>query len=87
MSSLDDVLQKAVDWPGTEKLLQVQDILNRNKLLIAQIHHNHEARTAESLQRNVALIRELNTNIAKVVQSYQELSVHIDAPGQNTSAM
>mmetsp|Transcript_24211 Transcript_24211/g.71874 ORF Transcript_24211/g.71874 Transcript_24211/m.71874 type:complete len:87 (-) Transcript_24211:1133-1393(-) len=80
MATLDDVLSKAADWPGTDKLVAVQDMLNRNKLIINEIHRNHELRSRESLSRNVTLIRELNTNISKVVTLYQELSAHIDAP-------
>ncbi len=37
----------------------MQDILNKNKLLIAQIQSNHEQRTPESLAQNMVLIREV----------------------------
>ncbi len=72
--SLEDVLSKAASWPGTAQLSKVQDLLDKNKLIINEIHHNHELRTPDSLQRNVVLIRELNANIARVVSSYEELS-------------
>lgn len=41
-------------------------ILDRNKLLINEINHNHDGRYPEGLQRNVVLITELNNNINKV---------------------
>ena len=53
-------------WPGYEKFQVVQRILDRNKLLINEINHNHDGRSPIGLQRNVVLIRELNNNIAKV---------------------
>lgn len=37
-----------------------------NRILINEISLNHEARTPEGLARNVVLIRELNSNVAKV---------------------
>jgi hypothetical protein len=56
----------------------IQDILNKNKLLISQIQHNHEIRTPDSLQHNAVLIRELNNNIGQIVKAYHELSVQED---------
>eukprot|EP00877_Chromochloris_zofingiensis_P000573 jgi/Chrzof1/10516/Cz05g01200.t1 len=64
----------SADWPGYDKFNQVQELLDKNSLLVSQINSNHAARTAEALQRNVLLIRELNANIAKVVELYRELS-------------
>ena len=123
MSLTGEGLSQAAGWPGIQKLGCVQDILNKNKMLIAQarhpalhgscaapmmiriprevprdatlptlphrlggsppvpslqIHHNHELRTSESLQHNVTLLRELNANIARVVQSYAELAVDVE---------
>jgi hypothetical protein len=78
MSALEDVMQKANGWTGIEKLSNVQDILNKNKLLISQIQHNHEIRTPDSLQHNAVLIRELNNNIGQIVKAYHELSVQED---------
>ena len=70
------------DWPGYEKFSQVQDLLDRNTLLIAQINENHSTRTPEALQRNVGLVKELNSNVAKVVELYKELAdSFLAAPG------
>eukprot|EP00897_Mesotaenium_endlicherianum_P000167 jgi/Mesen1/10150/ME000076S09659 len=52
-------------WPGFEKFNHVQAILDHNRLLINEINKNHEERNPEGLMRNVALIRELNHNVAK----------------------
>ena len=69
-----------VPWPGFSRLEAVQEILDRNKLLISEINYNHELRTPESLLRNVTLIRELNGNMATVVEAYRQLAVMIDIP-------
>lgn len=53
----------------------VQDILEKNKLLINEINNNHTERSEESLERNNLLIRELNSNVVKVAEVYRELSV------------
>ena len=57
----------AADWPGSDKFVAVQDMLDRNAVLINQINNNHSIRTPESLQRNVLLNKELNTNMQKKV--------------------
>lgn len=67
-------------WPGFSRLEAVQKILDRNKLLISEINQNHELRTPESLLRNVTLIRELNGNMAIVVEAYNQLAALIDTP-------
>ncbi len=51
-----------------------QGILDRNHALIAEIDQNHASRYPEGLQRNVVLIRELNENLTKVGDLYEELS-------------
>ncbi|PUZ70606.1 hypothetical protein GQ55_2G245900 [Panicum hallii var. hallii] len=53
---------------------EVRGILEHNRVLIQEISQNQETRDANGLTRNVSLIRELNTNIARVVDLYGELS-------------
>lgn len=64
-------------WPPLQKFASVQDILDHNKILIAEINHNHEIKTTEALARNALLIAELNGNLEKVVQLYAELSATV----------
>jgi hypothetical protein len=59
-------------WPQVRLFQDVQDILDRNRILIAEINHNHQLGTNVALERNVPMLRELNSNIAKVVQSYKK---------------
>ncbi|ESQ36898.1 hypothetical protein EUTSA_v10002809mg [Eutrema salsugineum] len=47
--------------------VQVQNILDQNRLLINEINQNHESRIPDNLGRNVGLIRELNNNMRRVV--------------------
>ncbi|KAF8657621.1 hypothetical protein HU200_059769 [Digitaria exilis] len=65
-AKLPHVLQKSFG--------EVQGILEHNRVLIQEISQNQETRDADGLTRNVALIRELNTNIARVVDLYGDLS-------------
>lgn len=53
---------------------QVQFLLDHNCLLINEINLNHESKIPEGLTRNVTLIRQLNSNISKVVELYASLS-------------
>ncbi|KAL6655959.1 hypothetical protein ACP70R_006785 [Stipagrostis hirtigluma subsp. patula] len=53
---------------------EVQGILEHNRVLIQEISQNQETRDPDGLTRNVALIRELNTNISRVVGLYADLS-------------
>ncbi|KAJ4811020.1 ELF4-like protein [Rhynchospora pubera] len=55
--------------------VQVQGILDQNRLLINEINRNHQSGELDNLGRNVALIRELNTNISCVVEFYEDLSL------------
>lgn len=61
-------------WVGYDKFNHVQAILDQNRILINEIKQNHESRDADGLMRNCNLIRELNSNMAKVVKIYGEIS-------------
>jgi len=57
-----------------KSFVQVQSLLDQNRLLISEINQNHESRAPGNLTRNVGLIRELNNNIRRVVGLYADLS-------------
>ncbi|KAK9131354.1 hypothetical protein Sjap_011841 [Stephania japonica] len=57
-----------------KSFVQVQNILDQNRLLINEINQNHESRIPDNLSRNVGLIRELNNNIRRVVDLYSDIS-------------
>ncbi|XP_020101078.1 protein ELF4-LIKE 4-like [Ananas comosus] len=60
-----------------KNFVQVQSILDQNRLLINEINQNHESRIPNNLSRNVGLIRELNSNIRRVVDLYADLSTSL----------
>ncbi|KAF6262173.1 hypothetical protein COO60DRAFT_1497661 [Scenedesmus sp. NREL 46B-D3] len=64
----------AADWPGSDKFVAVQDLLDRNAVLVTQINDNHSVRTPEALTCNVLLIKELNSNVQRIVDIYQDLA-------------
>ena len=70
--------QQAVDGKLIQtfhkSFVQVQSLLDQNRLLITEINQNHESRAPGNLTRNVGLIRELNNNIRRVVDLYADLS-------------
>ncbi|OIW18747.1 hypothetical protein TanjilG_13499 [Lupinus angustifolius] len=57
-----------------KSFVQVQNILDQNRVLINEINQNHESKVPDNLSRNVGLIRELNNNIRRVVDLYVDLS-------------
>lgn len=57
-----------------KSFVQVQNILDQNRLLINEINQNHESKIPDNLSRNVGLIKELNNNIRRVVDLYSDLS-------------
>ncbi|XP_050381199.1 protein ELF4-LIKE 4-like [Argentina anserina] len=73
-----------------KSFVQVQDILDQNRLLINEINQNHESKIPDNLSRNVGLIRELNNNIRRVVDLYADLSSNfsrsMDASSEGESA-
>ncbi|KAJ9534591.1 hypothetical protein QJQ45_022190 [Haematococcus lacustris] len=64
---------------GLDKLVLVDDLLDQNKLLIAEINQNHELKTPDALVRNVVLIKQLNVNVSRVVTLYSELAQQIES--------
>uniref|UniRef100_A0A061QJB6 Early flowering protein n=1 Tax=Tetraselmis sp. GSL018 TaxID=582737 RepID=A0A061QJB6_9CHLO len=70
-----DVLEDSkLKWTGANNFSTVQGILDRNKLLINEINSNHESRSEEGLEKNFHLIKELNSNLAKIVELYKDIS-------------
>ncbi|KAL4584415.1 hypothetical protein LXL04_009016 [Taraxacum kok-saghyz] len=57
-----------------KSFVQVQNILDQNRLLINEINQNQESKLPVNLTRNVGLIRELNNNVKRVVDLYGDLS-------------
>lgn len=76
-----------------KSFVQVQNILDQNRLLINEINQNHESKIPDNLSRNVGLIRELNNNIRRVVDLYADLStsftksVEASSDGDSTGAL
>ncbi|KAI3906617.1 hypothetical protein MKW98_009525 [Papaver atlanticum] len=64
-------------WKTISKSFQqVQAILDQNRILIQQVNENHQSKISQNLAKNVALIRDINTNISKVASIYTELSTN-----------
>ncbi|CAH8390987.1 unnamed protein product [Eruca vesicaria subsp. sativa] len=57
-----------------KSFVNVQDILDQNRLLINEINQNHESNQPHNLSRNVGLIKELNNNIRRVASLYGDVS-------------
>ncbi|CAK9159277.1 unnamed protein product, partial [Ilex paraguariensis] len=55
---------------------EVQSVLDQNRALIQQVNENHQSRIPDNLVKNVALIREINGNVSKVMGLYSDLSVN-----------
>ncbi|XP_051119128.1 protein ELF4-LIKE 4 [Andrographis paniculata] len=79
----DDIFSGIANTSGVESkvlqtfqknFVQVQTILDQNRLLINEINQNHESKIPDNLTRNVGLIKELNNNIRRVVHIYTDLS-------------
>lgn len=65
----EKVVQKFKD-----KFVEVQNILDQNRLLLNEINQNHESKAPENLSKNLRLIKELNKNIRRVVELCAEIS-------------
>ncbi|WCJ42764.1 ELF4-like 4 [Euphorbia peplus] len=76
-----------------KNFVQVQNILDQNRLLINEINQNHESKVPDNLSRNVGLIRELNNNIRRVVDLYADLStsftnsIDVSSEGDSSGAL
>ncbi|KAJ7955962.1 protein ELF4-LIKE 4-like [Quillaja saponaria] len=76
-----------------KNFVQVQNILDQNRLLINEINQNHESKIPDNLSRNVGLIRELNNNIRRVVDLYADLSssftksMEVSSEGDSSGAL
>ena len=76
-----------------KNFVQVQNILDQNRLLINEINQNHESKIPDNLNRNVGLIRELNNNIRRVVDLYADLSgsfaksMEVSSEGDSSGAL
>ncbi|MED6156123.1 Protein ELF4-LIKE 4 [Stylosanthes scabra] len=76
-----------------KSFVQVQNILDQNRVLINEINQNHESKVPDNLSRNVGLIRELNNNIRRVVDLYADLSssftksVEVSSEGDSSGAV
>lgn len=72
-----------------KSFVQVQAILDQNRLLINEINQNQESKIPDNLGRNVSLIRELNNNIRRIVDLYGDLalsfnrSIEMSSEGNN----
>lgn len=60
----------------TDSFREVQSILDRNRALIQQVNENHRSKIHENMVTNVALIQEINNNVAKIVAMYSDLSTN-----------
>lgn len=64
-------------WETLSKSFQdVQSVLDQNRVLIKQVNENHQSKVADNLVKNVALIRQINGNISKVMGIYSDLSLN-----------
>ncbi|KAM0953151.1 putative protein EARLY FLOWERING 4 [Dioscorea sansibarensis] len=57
-----------------KSFVQVQSILDQNRLLINEINQNQDSRIPDNLSRNVELIKELNNNVWRVFDLYADIS-------------
>lgn len=63
----------------TKSFGEVQSVLDRNRRLIQQVNDNHRSKIPDNLAKNVALICEINDNMARVVRLYSGLSATLSA--------
>lgn len=61
----------------SKSFMQVQTVLDNNRLLIERVNENHLSKIPDKMSKNVALIREVNENISKAVSIYSDLSANL----------
>ncbi|KAK6935728.1 Protein EARLY FLOWERING 4 domain [Dillenia turbinata] len=62
-------------WETLNKTIRrVQSVLDQNRVLIQQVNENQQSKIPDNLVKNVALIREINGNISKVISLYSDIS-------------
>ncbi|KAL4331780.1 hypothetical protein GQ457_07G039080 [Hibiscus cannabinus] len=55
-----------------KSFVQVQNILDQNRLLINEINQNHESKIPDNLSRNVELYADLSSSFAKSMDTSSE---------------
>jgi hypothetical protein len=60
--------------PSGERFSAVQDVLDRNAVLIRQVAANHDERTGQSVAANVPLLRELSAGVQRAVELYRDVA-------------
>ncbi|KAI9377857.1 hypothetical protein POPTR_019G131700v4, partial [Populus trichocarpa] len=69
-----------------KSFVQVEDILDQNRLLINEINQNQESKIPDKLTRDVGLIKELNINIRRAVGLYADLSCNFNIRSMEPSS-
>ncbi|XP_060175586.1 protein EARLY FLOWERING 4-like [Lycium barbarum] len=71
----EEEVQDTEAWETITKCFkEVQSVLDQNRVLIQQVNENHESKVPDNMVKNVALIRDINSNISKVSRLYSNLS-------------
>lgn len=84
----DDEECDAEAWETLSKgFKDAQSVLDQNRDLIRQVNENHRSKVPDNLVKNVALIKEINGNITKVMGIYSDLSVNFSDIVQQRRAM
>ncbi|KAG8371499.1 hypothetical protein BUALT_Bualt13G0094000 [Buddleja alternifolia] len=66
---------------------EVQSVLDHNRRLIQQVNDNHRSKIPRNMTKNVELIREINSNMSKVISLYSNLSKNFSNSVQQRRAM
>ncbi|KAI5675000.1 hypothetical protein M9H77_05950 [Catharanthus roseus] len=84
----DDEECDAEAWQTLSKSFkEVQSVLDQNRALIQQVNENHQSKIPDNMVKNVALIKEINGNISRVMGIYSDLSLNFTKIVQQRRAM